>query len=347
MDSNSRILVFNFVMDSQDPLLSHQYEAVSALATKFEKVTVITGKIGLIESNPKVEIISTNWTAGKPVANLLKLLLKSVQVIVKNDFQSVFFHMTDLQAALISPILRLAGKHQYLWYAHTYKSIYLRCASLWVSKVVTSTPGSCPLESSRVIAIGQAIDEKKFAPIPIHSLDLSKLIHIGRFDKSKNIDHLIEAAREIRKTKFDTSLTLVGTPANAESKAWANGLISDSKQDIENGWLSFEPAIPREDFPKIIQQNGCFFHGYMGSLDKTLVESTMLRVPVITINPEYRSIFGAWSKSEDFNLVHEYFAMRSLSYSELEIELDRRLAIARSEHSLNHWINELASLLER
>lgn len=334
-------------MDRQDPLLSHQYEAVSALATKFKKVTVITGKVGSIESNPKVEIISTDWTIGRPVVNLLKLLLKSFHVIMKNDFQSVFFHMTDLQAALISPIIRLTRKNQYLWYAHTYKSKYLTFASLWVSKVVTSTPGSCPIKSSKVIDIGQAINEKNFAQIPFHYLSLNKLIHIGRFDKAKNIDLLIEAVREIRKSQSDVRLTLVGTPANAESKAWANNLILESKESTENGWLIFKPAIPRGDIPKEIQQNGCFFHGYTGSLDKTLVESTMLRVPVITINQEYRDIFGAWSETNEFNLVNEFFAMRSLSNSELEMELDRRLAIARSGHSLDHWINELASLLER
>lgn len=334
-------------MDRQDPLLSHQYEAAVALATKFEKVTVITGKVGLIEPNPKVEIISTDWIPGKPVGNLLKLLLKSVQVIVKNDFQSVFFHMTDLQAALISPLIRLRRKRQYLWYAHTYKSNYLVFASLWVTKVVTSTRGSCPLESAKVIAIGQAIDQKKFAPIPFQYLDLNKLVHIGRFDKSKNIDRLIEAVREIRKIQPDVCLTLIGTPANAESKAWANTLISNSENDTQNGWLSFKAAIPRKDFPKEIQENGCFFHAYTGSLDKTLVESTMLRIPVITINPEYRAIFGSWSKSKEFNLVNEYFAMRSLSNSELQNELDRRLAIALSGHSLGHWVNELASLLQR
>ena len=334
-------------MDRQDPLLSHQYEAVSALATKFEKVKVITGRVGVIESNPKVDIINTNWTAGRPVANLLNLYFKSFQAIVKNDFQSVFFHMTDLQAALISPFIWLRRKRQYLWYAHTYKSKYLTFASLWVSKVVTSTPGSCPLPGSKVIAIGQAIDEKKFTPVPFEELHLNKLIHIGRFDKSKNIDQLIEAAREIRKIQSGTTLTLVGTPANAESKAWASRLISVSREDTQNGWLSFKAAIPREDFRREIQQNGCFFHGYTGSLDKTLVESTMLRVPVITINPEYVSIFGTWSNSQNFALVSEYFAMRALSVSELEAELDKRLAIARSEHSLSHWIDELASLLKR
>jgi glycosyltransferase involved in cell wall biosynthesis len=334
-------------MDRQDPLLSHQYEAVTALATKFEKVTVITGKLGSIESNPKVQIINTNWAAGRPLSNMLKLLLRSLQVIAKNDFHSVFFHMTDLQAAFISPIMFFMGKRQYLWYAHTFKSKYLTFASLWVTKVVTSTPGSCPLKSSKVKAIGQAIDEKNFAPIPFQSLDLNKLIHIGRFDKSKNIDLLIEAVQEIRKIQIGTSLTLVGTPANFESKAWAAGLISGHQEDIQKGWLRFDPSIPRQDFRKVIQQNGCFFHGYRGSLDKTLVESTMLRVPVITINPEYQSIFGSWAKSGELNLVDEYFAMRSLSNSELENELEKRLAIARSEHSLNHWINELSSVLER
>jgi glycosyltransferase involved in cell wall biosynthesis len=333
-------------MDRKDPLLSHQYEAVYALSEKFKKVTVITGRVGTIEPNSKVQIINTQWIPGGRIGNIFRLYSRSLPVIFKTNYHSVFFHMTDLQCALLSPFVRFRGKKQYLWYAHTFKSRYLLFSSIWVSKIVTSTRGSCPLSGSKVQPIGQAIDEEMFRALPSEDLNLTKLLHIGRFDMSKNIELLIDAARKIRNGFPEVQLTLVGSPANEESREWAKRLKLDCESDIRSGWLRFKDSIAREDFPREVRGNGCFFHAYIGSLDKTLVESTMLRVPVVTLNPEYVEIFGRWCASGALSLESEYSALLALKPSEIQAELNRRLSIARSEHSLGHWVRELTSLLE-
>ena len=333
-------------MDRNDPLLSHQYEAINSLAAYFDKIVVVTGKIGDVQPSSKVQILSTEWRPGDGLGNLRRFFSISLPIIARGNFNSVFFHMTDLQCALLAPIIRLRGRRQYLWYAHTFKSRYLVFASWWVNNIITSTSGSCPISSSKVKPIGQDIDENIFAALPFEKLVFSKLIHIGRFDKSKNIQLLIESARELRKKYSDIQLTLVGSPANTESRDWARGLMRDTESEVQNAWLIFKESIPRELFRKEVSQNGCFFHGYVGSLDKTLVESTMLRVPVVTINPEYIAIFGTWGNSNGASLVSEFMTLKSMSEVKIEAELERRLTIARSEHTLAHWVNELSSLLQ-
>ena len=327
-------------------MLSHQYEAVTALSEKFEHITVITGKVGVIVPNSKIHIISSDWIPGRPVANLLRLYLRAIPLIIKGNFSSVFYHMTDLQCALLSPLIRIRKRRQYLWYAHTFKSRYLSFSSIWVNQIITSTYGSCPMPTSLVTPIGQAIDEKKFQLLDSGTFDLDKIVHIGRFDKSKNIEFLISSVREIRKSFPEASLTLIGSPANAESKTWSETLIAASQSDIKEGWLIIRESIPREEFRAEIAKQGCFLHAYVGSLDKTLIESTMLGIPVVSINPEYLSIFGSWSRANGVNLVDEYLAMRTNTMTQLLSENARRHEIARSKHSLGHWISELTSLLE-
>ena len=346
MKSNSNLLVFNFAMDPYDPLLSHQYEAVLALANDFNKITVITGRIGLTISDPRIRIISTNWRPGHRLINVLMLFVKATPEIVRGDFNSVFYHMTDLQSALLSPFVKLRRRRQFLWYAHTFKSKYLVFASWWVTGIVTSTRGSCPLTGNFVTPIGQAIDQERFRPINFANLDFDKLVHIGRFDKSKNVDVLISTAVALKKILPGIELTIVGSPANLESQDWAKDLIFDSKPWIESGWLHFQDSIPREQFPIEMAKNGCFFHAYLGSLDKTLIESTMLRVPVVTLNPEYINIFGTWSKLPNSDLKDEYLAFRDLTPDEVNLELGRRLEVARHDHSLRNWIAQLAKLLQ-
>lgn len=332
-------------MDMKDPLLSHQYEAVLALANHFERIIVITGKTGEISKHPKIEILSTDWTPGEKFRNMAQLFKIAIPVIVRGQFHSVFFHMTDLQCALLSPIVRLRQRRQFLWYAHSHKSSYLAWSLKWITSVITSTPGSCPITGQRVIAIGQAIDEKRFSPIPFNELNLNKLIHIGRFDKSKNIDLLISESEKLHELFPLIELKIVGKPSNSESQYWATKLITTNKEKSDMSWLTFEDSINRNQFPTIMAENGCFFHAYMGSLDKTLIESTMLRVPVVSLNPEYLSIFGSWSKKKEVNLFDEYVALRGKSNKEIEIELNRRLSIAQQNHSLGNWVKQLKFIL--
>jgi glycosyltransferase involved in cell wall biosynthesis len=326
-------------------LLSHQYEAVVGLAKNFNKITVITGRRGEVTQNPKIRIISTEWVQGHLIRNLLKLLIKAVPEIMRGDFNSVFFHMTDLQSALFSPLIRLRRRRQFLWYAHTFKSKYLVFASKWLTGVVTSTSGSCPLTAELVRPIGQAIDEEKFRPISFDILDLNKLIHIGRFDKSKNIDYLVSSAEKLRRSFSELELTIIGSTANKESQNWADDLILQSRQNVNDGWLRFKDSILREEVPIEMAKNGCFFHYYLGSLDKTLIEATMLSVPVVTLNSEYIGVFGTWSKNSIIDLEGEYHALRSLTSDEIQAELIKRLEIAREHHSLRHWVNQLTMLL--
>lgn len=333
-------------MDMHDPLLSHQYQIVKALAAHFDEVTVITGNVGEIDFSSNIRIVSTFWKPSSPVTNLFRLISTSVPIIIRGDYRSVFFHMTDVQCAILAPIIRMRGKKVFLWYAHTFKSKYLSFASLWVSNVVTSTQGSCPIQGRKVVPIGQGIDLEMFRPLQVEERLLQRLIHIGRFDKSKNIQLLIDTAFELRVLYPDIHLTLVGSPSNAKSKQWAGHVIGSSSEHIGNGWLQFKDGIHRFDFPSTIAAEGCFFHAYTGSLDKSLVEATLLKVPVLTINREYLSIFGSWSGKLDTDLVQEYKSMRVMSAERLEQELNRRLQIAREDHSLTGWIQHLANILQ-
>jgi glycosyltransferase involved in cell wall biosynthesis len=333
-------------MDPLDPLLSHQYEAVLALSEQFNQITVITGRVGVVSTNPKIRIISTKWIPGQSKRNLIRLLLKALPKIMLGNYSSVFYHMTDMQCAVLSPFVRLRNRRQYLWYAHAFKSKYLLFSSWWVTGIVTSTTGSCPLTGKEVHTIGQAIDHEKFLPVKFDRLNFDNLIHIGRFDKSKNIDYLIETAEGLR-TKFPSlKLTIVGSPANEESQGWANELIAESKVRVSDDWLQFKGSIPRDQFPMEASKNGCFFHGYRGSLDKTLIESTMMCIPVATINLEYINIFGSWSTLEHPNLEDEYRALRNLPEDKIDQELQRRSELALNLHSLRNWIEQLSKLLQ-
>lgn len=332
-------------MDLDSALLSHQIEVVDLLADRFARVRVITGKVGTELVKKNVEVIETTWVQGKSIRNLYNLYFKALPIILRGDYDVVFFHMTDVQCAFLSPFIRLRRKNQYLWYAHTYNSIYLRWASKWVNNIITSTKGSCPIKSKKVLTIGQSINPRVFSPISFDELNFDKLIHIGRFDKSKKIDHLIHCAKSLRTEFPSIELTIIGSPSDEKVSGWERDVQVQYADSISEGWLFFMRSIPRAEIPNFLRKSGVFIHAYLGSLDKSIIEATMLRVPVVTLNSEYIAEFGSWSNNSTITLQEEFRALRALSRQNLDKELERRLDISKIRHSSLNWLDKLNKIL--
>jgi hypothetical protein len=158
---------------------------------------------------------------------------------------------------------------------------------------------------------------------------------------------IVDSVKTLKNSFVDIELTITGSPSSKASESWANSLREFYSEDVSLGWLNFVSSIPRNLIPTTMERHGCFIHAYEGSLDKTIIEATMLKVPVVTVNPEYCKVFGTWSKAINFDLVAEYQALRRLSRADLDAELSRRLAIAQNSHSLENWTRKLASILSQ
>jgi glycosyltransferase involved in cell wall biosynthesis len=253
--------------------------------------------------------------------------------------------MADLQAAVIAPFVRLVRKKHFLWYAHSHKSVYLSWASIWINGVISSTGGSCPIHNGKVALIGQSVNPKMFPARDSTKLDKNLLVHVGRLDRSKNIDLLIQATIAIQELNSGAKLTLIGSSANVESSDYLAELTTCYGPEIDAGTVSFTPSIPREKLSAALREFDIFIHAYKGSLDKTLIEATFSFMPVITINPEYITIFGTWSNLPSPTLYQEYLALDAMGASEIINQLHRRLNIAISSHSSDQWIQKLSEIL--
>ena len=340
------LIIINYTLDSNNQLLSHQLDVVNALSTKFKHILVITSSVGSAKLPSNVEVIDLHWRQNRPFSNLVNFYRKIFPVIRDNKKVPIFSHMTQIQSMLIGPFTVLFGNKHVLWYAHKHFPMSLRIATLFVSEIVTSTLGSCPIKGQKVVAIGQAIDDSKFIPKPF-CMKFNKLIHVGRLDKSKNIDMLIEAANEFRILGYPVSLEFIGEVAARDSVLWLHELKRNTKQYVDTGWLKFHSSIPRAQISKKLSEYDVFIHAYTGSLDKTLLEATLVELPVVTINEEYTKIFGSWSKSSDLTLKTEYEALIRMDSTKIKNEIIRRRNLAKSEHSFSSWIDKLSIIIRQ
>jgi|LauGreStaDraftv2_3_1035109.scaffolds.fasta_scaffold14407_2 glycosyltransferase involved in cell wall biosynthesis len=338
------LLVLNYVMDPTHPALAHQVEVVEKLALKFSLVTVLTGKSDWAPTAPNIRVFTSDWQPGHNIGNVYRFYRVFFQLIRKYKFVAVFSHMTSVQSCLAGPILKLRKIKHLLWYAHAQNSTILRIAYFWVTTLVTSTAGSCPLTGEKVLYLGQSIDQNKFEARRIARLPFRRFVHIGRTDPSKNLNLIVETVFRFRKFDEGICLEFVGNPSGPQQKVELEKLMRIWADAIDQGWLVFSPAVPRVEIPNLLNQYDIFIHAFKGSLDKTLIEATMTRMPVITINQEYINEFGSWGEYP-VSLESELAGILNSHQTEVDIKLSKRIDIAIDKHSSKNWIAKLEASL--
>jgi len=336
-------------MDEEHQVFSHQIELVNKLAIHFDRVTVLTGQKGICRVPSNVQVVNFEWIAGKKVSSLLRFLSAFLQTIRKDTYSVLFSHMTSTHSFFISPVTKLLRLKHYLWYAHASNGLYLRVSKLLTNGIITSTPGSCPLNGEKIYPIGQSINKNKFEKRQLLNYPIKNLIHIGRLDPSKNVDLIIQSVESYRKTYPELTLEIVGSPSSEIYKDYAQDLIAKFSSTPYNVWLKFTPYIQRENLPKLLRSKDGFIHSFQGSLDKTLVEATFSGLPTITINTEYLNFFGSWSTNNNFGdltLDSETLALLKKSKSDINLEVERRYELAVSQHELDSWVDRLVKILK-
>jgi glycosyltransferase involved in cell wall biosynthesis len=170
---------------------------------------------------------------------------------------------------------------------------------------------------------------------------------VGRVNKSKNIDLLVNFFLILQKSGEVSSLKLIGP----QDKAYVDKLISRFRSESGFNHIEFLGPLKRKEFVNSLDCNSTFVHAFDGSLDKTILEATALEVPVLTTNKEYLNDFGSWSGDlSSFDkltfLAGEYRAYVELSERKLREELTRRRCIVETRHSLNNWSGKVVDHLQ-
>lgn len=341
------LLVLNYAMDENSQVFSHQIEVVRKLAEKFNKVYVITSSrgVGLVPEN--VVVIISKWVEGKHSLNSARFIKIFLQIFFQERNFVVFSHMTEVQSFLISPITWLFRVKHLIWYAHTSRSLVMSINQFMVNGIITSTPGSCPYKGQKVFVIGQAIDEELFHFKSRKLMSPFSFVHVGRIDPSKRLEEIVKSVSVISSRFEVSSLTFVGDSSSHKFADYKNSLLNQIKGEDISSQVEILMPISRKLLPQFLEDFQIFIHAFEGSLDKSIVEATMCGMPVVTLNSEYRKIFGSWSGSNSSTLEEEFFSILNLDQKDFRNELVRRYEIALSQHSLRAWIENIYSLLTK
>lgn len=347
------LVIINIAMDDGDSIFAHQKKIAECLSLYFSQTIVITRRKSGTQGLVSLEVKCVKWTEGRNLENAIRLLATFIRVIGKKRNLVIFTHMSETMAAITAPVSWFLRIKHYLWYAHKSYPFPLKIASHFLSGIITSTSGSCPVKGPKVHVIGQGIDSSIFKKSSMVSVNrLQNLFYFGRLDESKDIPSIARAAELVRLNDQRVKLLLIGDSSRTGTDD--SHLLQDvTMMEHCPSWITQVPSIKRELIPNQLRNHGIFVHASMGSLDKTLIEATMLSHPVATCNTEYLSEFGSWSLHQNKQLskaeflAEEIRSILNLPFEELERELARRHVIAMAQHSLNGWLDRVVGILKK
>jgi glycosyltransferase involved in cell wall biosynthesis len=297
-----------------------------------------------------LEIRSTHWKRGKSLTNAINYYRTVLPIILSQRRNIVIFsHMTEVQSFLIAPLCRLLKIRHFLWYAHKNRSKYLKLALPFLSGIITSTPGSCPIKGPKVHAIGQAIDHNLFSVADYRPKNPpSCWYHVGRMDKSKHIDLMIDVFRQLRKNGWNLTLHLYGDISTQHSENYPVSSSPSFLSRNNSSWLTFHGPIERAKIPEIARHHDGFVHAFQGSLDKAVLEAVMCRRVVVSINPEFEAHFcSSTSTSQNLfdRLMSQLLKVLKMSEVEQNTRIEEFYNTCRRNHSLDKWINDVVEVI--
>ena len=345
------LLLINYSMNSSDPIFAHQIEVVRRLSKSFHQIFVITTNYSSSESLPEnINVYEVEWIPGRHLTSARNFLRTYISLTRNLGHFVIFSHMTEVQSALIAVLAWWKKIPHYLWYAHKSKSPYLYISYPFLTGIITSTPGSCPIRGKKVSPIGQGIDESIFLRDTLPNYNPKRKlrgISVGRIDPSKKIEEIISVTVQGPHESNFEKLDLFGEASIGNSDYYRELLVKYSSL-ITDRLLNFHGKVIRRNLPLFLAKADIFVHAFRGSLDKTLVEATMMGVPVITANPEYINEFGSWSRSfkGDLDLESEMSTFLGMNEAQIQDEVINRQKCALEKHSLSGWTSRLLTIID-
>lgn len=347
-----KVLIVVYSLEEKNSVFQHQMTIVSELSRLYELSVIALLDSGRSYFHPGgFRVFPAAMDSQYRIIKYLRFLKLFMNVLNTQKPEAVISHMTDSVAAIYSPILWAMKRFHVLWYAHASYSIYLRIAKFFVTQIVTSTPGSIPIKGRKISPIGQSIDIDFFRRDQSHPIDEKHLrvIHVGRLDESKRIDELCEIFKASIASNRYKHFALVGSPSKNNTR-YADKLFTKYSHEINVGTIEFLGSLDRIQVKKQLAESHLFLHAFEGSLDKTLLEATAMKLPVVTCNYEYVLEFGSWSGSTpgaDFRayLNTEISAFNSYSTKQIAAIVEQRHNLIVTKHSLGNWISQIEKII--
>lgn len=333
-----RLLVITQKVDDKDQLLGFFIEWLRRLGEKVP-LSVLALQKGTF--TPPISVSSLGKEHGR---SKLAQLYRFLRYIFSHsgEYDVVFVHMNPIWAVLGGWYWRLAGKKVILWYTHKSVTFKLRVASFFSDVILTASPESFRLKSSKVIVTGHGIDTELFKPAPQH-LGGTNILTVGRIAPVKNYEVLIAAAKILKDSGEEFHIDIAGEPALEQDNRYLNKLKKEIEEAGLEDYMTFLGKVDHGKLPELYQRHDIFVHmSRTGSLDKVILEAMASGLKVLSSNDSSRAFLGSeliFSMDDSQELAKKIISSKN---SKLDPKLREYVV---ENHDLNSLIDKIVTIL--
>ena len=356
--SDLRVLVINFTLDRQSPVLAWQASVAVELSRRVASVHVITEWLGDFEAGERLTfdaIPHRPFGVPRRLGSLWLMLPRVVAAIERFRPDACFVHMAHQWCYRIGPYLRARGVPVLLWYAHGSVPWHLNLATTFASRVVTSTPEGFRIDTPKKRVIGQAIDTGLFV-IPPDRAPRRELVTVGRVSRRKRVMLLVEMMSAIvrRPGLASARLVIVGPKLTADDHAYRAELDARITELGLSGNVAFTGPMAQAETALLYRTAALHLNvSETGSMDKTVMEALACGCPVLTSNEAFFSELADWPQMLMRDPTSEGLAERvaavldGASAQNASAQNAERLRnIVRGRHDLDGYADRIVAELE-
>jgi glycosyltransferase involved in cell wall biosynthesis len=347
--SPGSLLVFNLATDADDPILGFTTGWLRALASRWERVDVVTMRTGRIDLPANVTVHSLGKELGysepRRAARFYAILFR---LLNRHRYEGCFAHMAPLFAAMAAPLLKARGIRTVLWYAHPAGSLVLRVAEKLVDRVFTTAPETFPYTSGKVLVTGQGIDTRLFTPAEARSANKRfSVLSVGRIAPVKRLEVLVEALGRIRDDGFGAKVTFIGPvlPGDEGYAARLRRRITEAGLQRTVKWTG---PVPPQAMPNVYRRGDVLVSTTAtGSGDKSVLEAMSCGIPVVAANEVFARLVRAVAPEigraagEAQEVADRLREVRALSEKQRRTLGQGLRELVIRHHSLDHFVDQV------
>ena len=305
-------------LDPDDPVLAATVPMVRALAARVDELVVLCDTATLTIDRVRVREFGapTQLQRGARFTGALAREL--------NGCDGVVAHMVPLYAVLAAPLVRPLRIPLVLWYTHWKAHAVVRAAERVCTAVTSVDARSFPLRSSKLHALGHAIDVGEFrctdAPPPP-----PRALVLGRYSPAKGLETILRAAGEA-----GVHVEAHGTDETFESY----------KRELQRAFPEADLGgpVPRTDVPELFARSHVLVNNMRaGAPDKVVYEAAASCLPVLAANPVFDDLLPEelrFRQDDADDLTLKLRALDARRRPELREVVEQR-------HSVDHWADGL------
>jgi glycosyltransferase involved in cell wall biosynthesis len=348
----SALIFVTQLIDEEDPGLGFVPSWIRALAQQFDRIGVIANEVRQVPADLDAKVVSLGKERGRgQLSRGISYEAAVWRMARAIGADALLAHQSPVYLNLAAPITKALGIRSFLWFASAYQEPSLKIAERLADLILTSVPGAYPRRSTKVHAIGQAIDTNEFGFTPRRrNADSLRLIALGRTSPGKHLDVCVRAIAKARAAGVHASLSIFGpatTPVERETRRGLYELI-DSLQLAEV--VTISDGVAHGDVPRLLADFDVLVNAATtGTADKAVFEAMATGMFVLVSNTAFTEVLQGlvvdpfFKEGDDDDLADRIGAVAHIDPGDLHRGSNELRSRVVRNHSMQGWAARVAN----